>query len=212
MKRLILSAITAFILVFSVSSQSQEDPGVILGIYPYAADTIASELDTLLERGYLPVGVEVSPGQEITVLFILHPELKADRWLISEFDNLGTFEEEFTKILRQGWMPMDISFAGETRIEGWRMVSAPLDPETMQQRLAEYQDDGFTVWGISGLNNQLWFLLLKLEEAQFSETCVNFFSALDKELTAKIESDISSGWTPWGLLRRSASISILYGR
>jgi len=214
--------LTAFFLILPTALNAQEETEILLGSYPYNTETVSDEIDKALEKGFIPVGIEVTPGQEIAVLYNIDEKIDANRYILYQFDDVSKFEAEFTEFLKNGWLPMDISFTGDSvftifipspyEIEGWRLTSTSLDEDEMLGTLSDFRAQGFNPWGISGLDDRLWFLLLSFEDHEVETFFVNFYTTSDEELKEKIKRDLSSGWKPIGLMKRGFSMSILYTR
>ena len=209
-----------FLILMPLLLSAQQEQEVLLASYPYDTETVSEQIEEVLTHGYIPVGLEVSPGREIAVLYAPAGELEAERYVLYQFDDASSFEAEFTEFIKEGWLPMDISYIGDSfygifirspyEIEGWRLTSTSLNEEEMSETLTDFREQGFHPWGISGLEDRLWFLLLAFEDHEPGSFFVNFYTIDDEELKEKIESDLASGWRPWGLMKRGYGLSILY--
>ncbi|MFW6360944.1 MAG: hypothetical protein ACOC2R_04250 [Spirochaetota bacterium] len=214
--------ITILLLVIPFITVAQENQDMLIGSYPYEMDTVSTEIERVMEKGYLPVGLEVNPGKEITILYSRSEHFEASRYLLFEFDDAETFEAEFTEHIKNGWLPMDISFVGSSvfglfvpspfKINGWRVTSTDFDSDDISTSLTDFKEKGFFPWGISGVSDKLWFLLLDIEEQNYEQSFVDFYTTTDQEVEAAIESEMKSGWTPWGLMKRDKALSIVYVR
>lgn len=220
MKQIAKILITTLFLCAPLILFAEEKPGVLMGSYPYDTETASAEIEEVLKNGYVPVGLEVTPGDEIAILYNYDESMDVKRYLLYQFEDASAFEKEFTDYIKKGLLPMDVSFAGDSvfalfipspySIEGWRLTSSALDDKEISDTLAEFKGKGFSPWGISGMKNKLWFLLVDFEEFSHEEQFVNFYTASDEKLSSKIKADMDKGWTPWGLMKRGEAMSILY--
>jgi hypothetical protein len=186
---------------------------------------IVRNISAVIEDGYVPVGYDET-DDAAAILYAKSSRVLFDRWIIHEFTDLSSLDEEFSTFLIQGWTPMDISVTesglsamfvrgeDESEIAGWRIHQIPVEElDTALGILQGYREGGFLPYGVS-INQEtddFWFLMIQLEGWEDREPSRIAFNAFPLDETeAGITEDVENGLLPWGLARGRETAFVLY--
>ncbi len=205
----------AALLLLSALAWAQETlPEWQITTYDSLGEETLAEINQRIQQGYLPVGMDLSESEGLTMLYSLEPETAVYDWMLKEFADVSALNEEFTGTITAGWLPMDIAVSDgavfgffvqtDATIAGWRITTsnmATVDATAAQQQL---RTAGFSPWGVAfNHSGQLWHLALNfVDEDALQSTLVGFpAGTADEPLGASIAQITTEGWRPWGLTR-----------
>ncbi|MFP4511037.1 MAG: hypothetical protein ACLFNQ_13020, partial [Spirochaetaceae bacterium] len=211
-------------LLVAVSATAQPESPVLIGEHPFDGELAAAEISSTVERGYTPVGLEVAVDEAIVVLYAqADDDSTPDNWLLHEFENINTLEDEMNALLDNGWTPMDLSFS-EGRIyallvdngpelSGWRVHTEALTrTEQVEETITRFQDEGLSLWGLSFDADRIWYLFLR-ETDRESPRSVSIQSYRNDvgEIQTGLTEQLNVGWLPWGLfIEDDEAVTVLY--
>ena len=167
----------------------------------------ADGISELIRSGFVPVGLEITPGASIAVLVARTEMLEIRGWVITDIDDWNTLEGEITAGIERGLVPMDISRYGDSLavmwvdtdfpIEGWRISTSPNTVSDRIRTINDFQGLGFTLWGMSVHENLAWYLFLRLP-GTFPSGAVSGFAKDATALQAGMVAASKEGWAPNG--------------
>ena len=210
-RHIILAAIALLALASPLYSQEatpiRSSPW-LLRRYSATEGISQSDVRFLIERGYVPVGLEIEQGAEIAMLFRT-ADLPTAGWTITNHPDLSALESEFAEVLRQGFLPMDISAQGDslsvlwiaanTRIEGWRVHATPRSTTALSNALSSFEDQGFSLWGVSDDGSRIWYLFVDWADDVSQEGLLTFTASDSSSIEDTFATAESSGWIPNGI-------------
>jgi hypothetical protein len=196
--------------------------------YP-AGEAVVSDVLEMESDGWLPVGMEVTVQDETTdstadatveVLYILSDTFPFSRARFEHFEGLNTAIEETSTLISEGWVPVDISIAGDTlyvllietplEIQTWDMRVTILVDAAMTATVMELTEEGYSIWGISGAEDGSVWILAFAEPDREAPRSVNLdFFDVDT-LAEDVGNTIAEGWIPWGLMRGPSNLYMLF--
>lgn len=173
-------------------------------------EEMAGEVSTLIQQGYVPVGIERIPEKGVGILYIRSNDLEVRRWRLTEIEDLTTLNDELTALIANGWIPMDITTVDgrsltvllldvDLEITGWQITLGPPETEEILSTYERYRNQGYIAYGVSVDSlNRMWYLFLRFDPGQeVSRPLLNAFKAED--LSDGINRDISNHAMPWAL-------------
>ena len=182
---------------------------------PTAGDFISAAI----EAGSIPVGLEVTPGESMGVLFARADSMEVQSWAILEYEDWNSIESEITGGIADGFVPMDISRYDETLavlwikadlvIEGWRMSTSANTLSERTRTVNDFQSQGLTLWGMSVHDDLAWYLFLR----QPGIPPAGAISVMGKEgvlLQDGLTDAAVQGWVPNGLASSQDSFYICF--
>jgi hypothetical protein len=179
------------------------------------------EVSGYIEEGYIPVGFEVEPGKSLSILLVRSGGVPIDGWVMTDYENWDELEARVSGTIQHGFVPMDISRAGEgiailwvktpMAITSWRLHREASSAANQESVIRRFGDQGFSLWGVSETDNEFWFLFLKLAD-QKQEGAIAF---MENDLTVfrdALESSREEGWLPNGLALNDESFYVSFIR
>ena len=217
-------ALSVVFLVASAVAVAQPDSPVLIGEHPFDGEVAAEAISATVQSGFAPVGLEITVGESIVVLYAQADEQSVpNAWLLHEFDSINTLEEEMNGLLDNGWIPMDLSFSDGRvfamfvdvgpEISGWRIHTELLsDTGQVEATIQRFQEDGLSLWGLSFDADRLWYLFLR-ETARSTPRGLNIQSYRNdvNEIQSGLTDQLNVGWLPWGLfIENDQAVTIVY--
>lgn len=186
-----------------------EDQPWHLLLYAGIGDDVIADINTYIRAGFLPVGMEINPEGGLSVLVVQSGGIEIEGWIIHDYTDWNQLEAEITASIREGFVPMDISRFGQglavlwvetddIPVDGWRISTSQNNVTGRTRTLNQFQDQGFTLWGLSEHEGLAWFLFIKRAGLQPLGT-VSGFSIQAEQIAKGILTANAAGWVPNGL-------------
>lgn len=219
MKKLLIPALFMLLPLASVFSQDW----IIYNYETSDQDYINSHVSEVVRQGYIPVGIDITYDDDdvelLNILFILDPTITFDDWMINYYYSNDELEAGVTELMDQGWLAKDVSFAGslaavlflkmEHTAEAWWIEFTEFTDENMVDTVNHWvNDEGYTPYGLSGFNEELWLLFVKFPSIPFTEWLIEWYNF--DEYEDGIYEAIGEDYVPWGLMVRNGFVYILY--
>jgi hypothetical protein len=232
MRVTLLSLALSLALVAAASGQTDTNPAQTQPRTPSDApwqvifftpgdSTATAFVDDAIRAGSIPVGLEVTPGESLGILFARTNLVTVESWAILEYDDWNAIEAEITGGITDGFVPMDISRYDETLailwikadlvIEGWRLSTSANTIADRTRTVNDFQSQGLTLWGLSVHEDLVWYLFLR----QPGVPPAGAISAFGKEgrlLQSGLVEASAEGWVPNGLASSDRSFYICFAR
>lgn len=205
-------------------STSEEAPVWVLAEHNLRSEEQRSDISRILSQGYLPVGIEHRDGS-LWTLYYAAPEITVSRWILQEFEDLDTLDQDFSRPMTEGWIPMDISRTengltvlyvetDDITAEGWRIDISPLRADTVNDTLSGWRTKGFTPFGLSlSPSEEVWYLLVDQgEDETVPEVYFNGYPKTSTTLRESITTDVETASVPWALMVGDETVYVLYLR
>jgi hypothetical protein len=190
--------------------------------HPFAIEEAREEITDNCRQGFLPIGLEMDEGRSIFILYAKDSTLSFKNWFLYQFEDLENIEADFSYILQKGWIPLDISktedflyvlfIKTDLNIEGWRLSRTDTAPSVIEKELGSFRSQGFSIWGMSLFNTEVWYLFIKQPQGVEKEIFLNTYKNNSEAIKNGITKDISNGWLPWALMMEAKDIFVLYTR
>ena len=203
---------------------SDEEPLWVIAEHTLGNEAMAEDISRIVAQGYVPVGME-QRDRTVHMLYIDNPDITVDRWVIQEFEDLDTLNEEMSAPMLDGWIPMDISktdngltvlfvLSEQLEAEGWRIDISPLAAGSIEETYRRWREQGFEPYGISlSPQDEVWYLLI--DEGTDEEPSAVFFNGYPRvgsRVADGITQDIATGSIPWGLMVGDDTLYVQYLR
>jgi len=225
MKRSVIAIALAFVAATALLAQESPSPSAgepwKLLVFPIGAPGMEEQINEEVANGYMPVGVELEPGESLSVLLVQSGETEVDSWVISDHADWNALEDEITQGLTAGLVPMDISRVEDALVilwvrasipvTGWRLHTAANTISDRARATNQFQSEGFTLWGISVYEDLAWFLFLKQPESQRAGT-TSVYRKATGAITDGIVRSSEDGWLPIGLAATLDDYYVAYVR
>lgn len=215
------------ILLFAVSPAfAQESQGTepdvpwrVL-VYSLEENNAEEEVTDLVRQGLLPVGFEIEPEDgSLSILVVRRGDLEIDGWLIADYTDWNALEAEITGSIQSGLIPMDISRYGEAiailwveadiPVEGWRIHAAENTVTGRIRAVNQFQEQGFTLWGVSVHEDLAWYLFINQAGEQPVSTVAAYAKDANELQSGLVDSSLD-GWLPNGLAVTAESFFVSY--
>ena len=170
---------------------------------------IPDAVTSMVEAGYVPAGYEYEPGESLGILLIDRGPFELAGWVINEYADFSTIEQEITAAINSGYVPMDLSRFEDSisilwiestslTVNSWRIHSTANTVDSRAAAINSFQDQGFSLWGISTHEDQAWFLFLNVEESD-TFGIISGFPKVDQEVQDGLLQTNARGYLPNGL-------------
>lgn len=200
---------------------SPDAPWRLVVFPPGELDGAASDISGIIEEGFMPVGLEIEPSSETTLLFVQAGDAEVQGWAITDYLDWNQLEAEITATIRQGFVPMDISRYGDALgvlwvrmdlpIAGWRIHAAENTAAERADTLNRFQEQGFSLWGVSLYQDLLWYLFIRRDENQ-TAGAISLYGKDLNEVRGGIVTSGESGWLPSGIAVTEQNVLLSYMR
>lgn len=219
----------------NISISAEEKKSWFLVPYPFDKNVVGSGINSMVEKGYYPVGVEVTSGKFIYILYSNSEKLATKEWLFYVFEDFKKVNDEMEKIILKGFVPMDITIKKEGiyavflkkdwivtgfKIEGVDPYNANKEPNTKEQFLSDIQNylgnnfkKGFVPMGISIQNSIFYNLVVGIENKDdFKSFDLKAYKNDGVETFKGIDEEIEKNnkLIPWGITMDKDYIWISY--
>lgn len=208
-------------LVAATAFGQDSDPPWQIVRYPDLSETTVSQINAVIARRYVPVGMDITANEGVRILFARDESVNVYDWLIKEFAEIESLQADFTGTITQGWLPMDITISEgiviglfihtDATVAGWRIGVSALNTTEASNAQAALREAGYSPWGVAFTGGtQLWHLGVAFADEPALPTVLAGFAA-DANTAALAQSitDISADqWRPWGLTRAEDEILI----
>ncbi len=220
--RLILIAVYVFPASFLVGQEATPilSSPWLMQIYSAADGINQAEVTELMSRGYVPVGIEIEPDAETALLF-RNADTQTAGWTLTNHTDLSRIESDFAEILRRGFLPMDITMhsdvlsviwiATNLTMSGWRIHATPKTPTALQSALSSFEDQGFTLWGVSDEGDRIWYLFVDWGQAN-QQGLLTFTTNEGRAIQETMQNSHEAGWTANGLGIHGREYLFAFGR
>ena len=205
--KLALTTLVAVSPTFAQEAQGDEAdvPWRVL-VYSLQENNAEQEVTDLVRQGFLPVGFEIEPEDgSLSILVVRRGDLEIEGWLIADYTDWNALEAEITGSIQSGLIPMDISRYGDAiailwvqadiPVEGWRIHAAENTVTGRIRAVNQFQEQGFTVWGVSVHADLAWYLFMKQTGEQPTST-VAAYAKDANELQNGMVASSRDGWLP----------------
>lgn len=217
-------AVSVAFLLVSVVAVAQPESPVLIGEHPFDGELAAAAISETIERGFTPVGLEVTAGEAIVVLYAQADDGSTPgTWLLHEFDSINTLEDEMNALLDNGWTPMDLSFSNGRifallvdvgpELSGWRIHTEVLTRTAqVEETIQRFQNDGLSLWGISFDANRIWYLFLRESDREVPRgLSIQSYRNDVNEIQTGLTNQLNVGWLPWGMfIEDDQAVTIVY--
>ena len=183
--------------------------------------TATAFIDDAIRAGSIPVGLEVTPGESMGVLFARTNSISVQSWAILEYEDWNAIESEITGGITDGFVPMDISRYDETLavlwikadlvIDGWRLSTSPNTIADRVRTVNQFQSQGLTLWGLSVHEDLAWYLFLR-QPGMPPAGAISAFGKDGHLLQTGLTDAGNEGWVPNGLASNGNSFYICFVR
>ncbi len=221
----LLSFVLSFFLSPPAFGQTDVQPSADapwqLVFFPHGDAGTTEAINDAIRAGYVPVGLEITPGESLAVLLVRTGSVEVQSWAILDYDDWNALDAEITGGIEDGFVPMDISRYGETlailwvradlTIEGWRVSTSPNTLADRTRTINTFQSQGFTLWGMSVHEGLVWYLFLRLPGVP-PAGAVSGFGRDGQVVQSGIAKANRDGWRPNGLAGTDRTIYICFVR
>ena len=188
--------------------------------YSSDIDSVIESMNKDLEAGYIPVGIEADP--DISILMIPNEEIEFTNWVIHEFSDPESFEDEMTSSLAEGWVPMDIArtengitallIETDLAINGWHLEATRVTDEQLTATIDSMADDGYAVWGSALDGEGIWLLGIRETGEPRRDVQYEMYPDDPEALQSAINSHVQELWVPWSMSLSEGQIFLTYLR
>lgn len=213
MRRIVVGVL--FVLICSAVAVAQTPnvrvPGDLWRVIFFSPEDrqISDAVTSLVEAGFIPAGYEYEPGESIGMLLVDRGPFELEGWVINEYTDFSTLEQEITAAINSGYVPMDLSRFEDSisilwiestslTVNGWRIHSTANTVDSRAEAINQFQEQGFSLWGFSTYEDQAWFLFLDVEESD-TFGIISGFPKVDQELREGLLQANGRGFLPSGL-------------
>jgi len=197
-----------------------EQPWKIV-FFPAGEAAATESINQVISTGYIPVGIEVTEGESLAVLFVRRGSHEVRNWAILDYDDWNSLEAEITGGIEDGFVPMDISRYGERlavlwvgtdiEIAGWRVSTSTNTIGERTRTINDFQSQGFTLWGLSVHEGLAWYLFLRTPGTPPAGAVSGYRSDTAILQSGMVEAS-KAGWLPNGIAQSQDTIYICYVR
>ncbi|TFG63398.1 MAG: hypothetical protein E4H36_05710 [Spirochaetales bacterium] len=219
MKRLSIALLLVFLPLAFLSALDW----VIYNYDTSDTDFLNNHVTDVIKQGYTPVGIDLTyddDGAELlNVLFLLDSSITFTAWKINYYYSNEEMEQDVTELMNQGWLAKDVSFTGDVaavlflkmdhNVSAWWIEFTEFTDDNMVKTVDYWVNEkGYTPYGISGFDKELWLLFVKLPSVPFSEWLIEWYDFGEYE--DGIYTAEENGFVPWALMVRNGFVYILY--
>ncbi|MFW5688138.1 MAG: hypothetical protein ACOC1U_01090 [Spirochaetota bacterium] len=219
MKRTILALALVVACVAPIAAQ-QENWALVRF---QSLEELRLRTETMLELGLTPVGIDASDERGLSMLFSRVPWWPAQAYRVEEIPSLDSLTDLVTTSIRDGWLPMDITFQDDRYIvlftdapdsvDGWRVIGTEARLSQIQTTLSQYRGEGFTAVGLTAVDETtIAHLFLALPERDFPIPAVIGVPHDPEEAAAAIQSMVDDRWIPVGVTSTPDEIILAFIR
>ena len=214
------------LLIAPMSAVAQQPVGLALWtLANHSSDleVAINQIATVVTKDtMMPVGLHVDRNDRILALYALNSsEVPISEIRIHEFRDFSQLNRDMEAFVQAGWVPMDISHDSEglyclflkipLEIEEWRIASVRFNIVDIERTIDRFEADGFSAWGLSLYDDDVWLLFLRERNTQFPRRAnLGIYRFFTENYTAGINQSIAADRYPWGLARHGAEILVEY--
>jgi hypothetical protein len=220
MRRLLLSGLLAAAMLSAGVAEEGEGRAYRVAVHPFDVQEAESQIDAMCSDGFLPVGMEVDEGRAISVIYAENADIPFTVWLLHHITDPGALEEQLSRLMLDGWLPMGFSRSGsglyfllvkaDVEISSWRIATSSPLASDIEETLETYTDQGFVPYGVSLFEDLVWLLFLKTERDEPRDVSLAMYENEEQAITDGLYWATVQGKMPWGLMVQNERVSILY--
>jgi len=185
---------------------------------------LSSQITSKANQGYLPVGIEVAPDPDGTVvslyvLYIFDQSLGITAWYLDTYTSELSLESGINSMGRQDYVPKEIAYYDGTyyvlylrfsnAATAWTIQNAVYSNQGLSGTISRYDAQGYVPFGYTLARGSLKLLFVKIPLNTLTGWTVEVYKGLyatRQGITAKQ----SEGWSPWALLVDGNEFIIMY--